>query len=90
MKLKFIRNIQFTKLAKVNGRLREFNFRKPNGSEESLFSVDVIDERGSRIIFNMKKTENEWKIVQQDLPDWIMASETTFNNLIQEELNQLQ
>ena len=90
MKLKFIRNIQFTKLVKVNGRLREFNFRKPNGSEESLFSVDTIDERGSRIIFNMQKSDDSWKIIQKDIPEWVLASESMFNDLIVEELSQLQ
>jgi hypothetical protein len=90
MKLKFIKNIQFTRLVKVNGRLREFNFRKPNGSEESLFSVDVIDERGGRIIFNMQKREDGWKIVQTDLPEWVINSENIFNDIILEELNQLQ
>lgn len=88
MKLKFIRNIQFTKLVKVNGRLREFNFRKPNGSEESLFSVDTIDERGSRIIFSMQHSDGSWKITQQTIPDWIMASESIFNDIIVEELKE--
>ncbi len=86
MKLNFIKNIQFTKLIKVNGRLREFNFRKPNNSEDSLFSVDVIDEWNSRIMFNMKKEDNAWVMVQRDLPDWIMEMEPTFNELIAVEL----
>src|SRR5436190_2155587 len=60
MKLEFIRNIQFSKLIKVNGRLKEFNFRKPN-SKESPFTVDVIDDRANRIIFHMQKTDDKWK-----------------------------
>ena len=85
MELKFIKNIQFTKLIKVDGKLKEFNFRKPNGKQEGLFTVDVIDERGNRIIFNMEKTDNRWKIVPQQLPVWVMDSENNFHELIEEE-----
>lgn len=85
MELKFIKNIQFTKLIKVDGKLKEFNFRKPNGKQEGLFTVDVIDERGNRIIFNMEKTDNHWKIVPQELPAWIINSENNFHELIEEE-----
>lgn len=86
MKLNFIKNIQFTKLIKVEGRLKEFNFRKPNGKQEGLFTVDVIDERGNRIIFNMEKTGDQWKIISSGLPAWILNTETTFNEIIEEEL----
>ena len=85
MELKFIKNIQFTKLIKVDGRLKEFNFRKPNGRQEGLFTVDVIDERGNRIIFNMEKTGEQWKIITPNLPIWITATEEIFNSLIEEE-----
>ena len=85
MELKFIKNIQFTKLIKVDGKLKEFNFRKPNGKQEGLFTVDVIDERGNRIIFNMEKTDGHWKIVTQDLPLWVTGSENNFHELIEEE-----
>jgi hypothetical protein len=37
MIVQFNRNIQFTKLIKAEGRLREFNFRKVNGLHEELF-----------------------------------------------------
>lgn len=85
MELKFIKNIQFTKLIKVDGRLKEFNFRKPNGKQEGLFTVDVIDERGNRIIFNMEKKEDRWKIIPQNLPSWVIDSENNFHELIEEE-----
>ena len=85
MELKFIRNIQFTKLIKVDGKLKEFNFRKPNGKQEGLFTIDVIDERGNRIIFNMEKRDNNWKIVTPGLPLWIIDSENNFHELIEEE-----
>jgi len=85
MELRFIKNIQFTKLIKVDGKLKEFNFRKPNGKQEGLFTVDVIDERGNRIIFNMEKTDQQWKIITAELPAWVMASENNFHELIEEE-----
>ena len=85
MELKFVKNIQFTRLIKADGRLKEFNFRKPNGREEGLFTVDVIDDRGNRIIFNMAKEENAWRIVSENLPSWIVESEGSFNEIIEEE-----
>ena len=87
MKIEFIKNIQFTKLVKADGQLREFNFRKISGSKEGLFSVDVSDDRGNRKMFKMAKSENSWKIVGEDsLPDWIYKNESIFNELIDEEL----
>lgn len=89
MELKFVKNIQFTRLIKVDGRLKEFNFRKPNGREEGLFTVDVIDGRGNRIIFNMEKTDNIWKIVSETLPDWVIENEQAFNEIIEEEFKSI-
>ncbi len=86
MKIRFIKNIQFTKLVKANGRLKEFNFRKLKGAEEELFTVDVSDERGNRIIFSMAKEDNQWKLVEKDLPSWVIENESKFNELIEEEL----
>ncbi len=86
MQIRFIKNIQFTKVLKADGRMREFNFRKPNGREQALCTVDVSDDRGHRIIFSMQKEENNWKIVPQSLPNWISQLETTLDKLIEEEL----
>jgi len=87
MKLQFIKNIQFTRLVKADGRLREFNFRKINSGTEGLFTVDVSDDRGNRIIFNMEKNEGHWSIVTQVLlPDWITNNVLKFEELIEEEL----
>jgi hypothetical protein len=85
MEMKFIRNIQFTKLIKANGRLREFNFRKSNGLGDGSFTIDVSDDRGNRIVFHMQKSDNYWKIIEQQLPPWIWESEGKFNDLISEE-----
>ncbi len=85
----FIRNIQFSKLLKADGRLREFNFRKPNGLLEGLFTVDVSDDRGNRIVFHMQKEDNAWKIMKQQLPPWIWDNEGNLNALIDEELQNM-
>lgn len=87
MQIRFIKNIQFTRVLKAEGRMREFNFRKPNGREQALATVDVSDDRGHRIIFNMQKEDNSWKIIpHMPLPSWIMQLENKFSELIEEEL----
>ena len=90
MKIQFIKNIQFTRLVKAEGRLREFNFRKVNGIKDGMFTVDVSDDRGNRIIFNMEKNDNQWKITSTaPLPDWITQNEAKFEELIEEELKNI-
>jgi hypothetical protein len=86
MQIHFIKNIQFTRLIKADGRLREFNFRKINGMHENLFSVDVVDDRGNRIIFRMEKEDGTWKILKQALPIWVNENEKHFHDAIEEEL----
>ncbi len=86
MQVKFTPNIQFTSLVKANGRQREFNFRKHNGIQEEVFTVDVSDDRGNRIIFQMHKEDKAWKIIPQALPPWIPEVESKLNSLIEEEL----
>ena len=86
MQIRFIKNIQFTKLLKAEGRMREFNFRKPNGREEALCTVDVSDDRGQRIIFSMQKEDVGWQILPQQLPKWVMDQEVRLSELIDEEL----
>lgn len=89
MKIEFNKNIQFTKLVKAEGRLREFNFRKINSIKEGLFTVDVCDDRGNRKIFNMRRQGDTWKIQpEENLPEWIVKNEETLNGLIEEELKQ--
>ena len=85
METKYIRNIQFTRLIKCDGQLKEFNFRKPNGKPEGSFTVDVIDARGNRIIFNMEMIDNTWKITTLQLPAWVLENETVFHEIIEEE-----
>ena len=82
----FLKNIQFSHLIKIDGHLKEFNFRKSNGSLETIFTVDTLDTKGTRIVFNMQQVAAEWKIVQQDLPHWITENEYQFQQSIMNEL----
>jgi hypothetical protein len=60
----------FSKLLKAGGRLREFNFRKlTDKPEEGWFHVDVADERGDRIIFQLAPGHMPTGMV---LPPWVL------------------
>jgi hypothetical protein len=85
MNINFARNVQFTSLIKAQGRLREFNFRKTQDSNGVLFSADVTDERGYRIMFQLQKNTDTWKIIPQPLPTWILEQESTYHDLIEKE-----
>ncbi len=88
MKLQFFKNVQFTKLIKAEGRLREFNFRKyGNALQKTLFSIDTTDDRGNRIVFDMFKQEDDWRIAQTQLPIWILENENNFKQVIESEVN---
>ena len=76
------RNIQFTRLIKVNGRLKEFNFRKRNREDGPQYNVDVSDERNNRFMFTMVNTSLGWKISPASLPGWILDSEGGLHDAI--------
>lgn len=81
--------LQFTRLIKANDRVREFNFTRPSLVSDNIFRVDVSDDRGNRIIFNLRKEDNNhWKITEQDLPNWIYETEAELQNGIEEQLHQ--
>ena len=89
MKITFNKNIQFTKLIKVKGRLKEFNFRKANDTPKGLVTVDVLDHfdtQGNRIIFYMESKDAKWQILPQELPEWILEKENELQDFIIEEL----
>lgn len=87
MHIQFKKNIQFTKLIKADGRLREFNFRKLGGLNEGIFTIDVSDDKGNRIMFRMQKEDSGWKIMPQPLPAWVQRCEQSFDEHIKEELS---
>lgn len=87
MKLHFTKNVHFTKLVKINDRLKEFNFRRVSGLSSPFFTVDVSDDRGNRIMFKMEKSDaNHWKIVDDILPQWVSNNENRLHDIIEEEL----
>jgi hypothetical protein len=63
------RNIQFTKLIKIDGRQREFNFRKRTSHE---YDVDTSDERGNRIMFKLVKMEDNWTMQSDNTTGWLI------------------
>ena len=70
-------NIAFTLLIKINGRQREFNFRKRS---DNNYDTDTNDEHGNRYIFRMEKSDNVWKINGKLLPAWLTESEGLIND----------
>jgi len=88
MNFKVKRNLQFTKLIKAEGRLREFNFTRLTGLMEGIFSLDMVDDRGNRIIFQMKQNPDGWQIREIELPEWITANKPQLQQFIEEELNE--
>ena len=87
MAMIFTKNVQFSRLVKADGMLREFNFRKHSDLQGGfLFSVDVVDLRNNRIAFKMQHKDTAWKIVQSPLPEWVTKNEHILNQLIEEEL----
>jgi hypothetical protein len=56
------------------------------GTSNTLFHVDVPDDRGNRIMFKMQKADNQWKIIDEDLPVWVSGNENLLNEAISEEV----
>jgi hypothetical protein len=86
MKAEVEKNLQFTKHIKAEGRLREFNFTRHSGIREGLFTVDVVDDRGNRLIFEMKQSGNNWNITNTNLPQWIINCNAVLQEAIETEL----
>jgi hypothetical protein len=87
MPIQFVKNIQFSKLIKAEGRLREFNFRKTGTGNDEKCSVDTVDDRGNRIIFSMFKEGGLWKLSSTLLPKWICQYEVQLGEAIDEEIS---
>ena len=87
MPIQFVKNVQFSRLIKTEGRLREFNFRKTGTGNEEKCSVDTVDDRGNRIIFSMLREGGAWKLSSTLLPKWICQYEVQLNDAIEEEIS---
>jgi hypothetical protein len=85
MPIQFVKNVQFSRLIKAEGRLREFNFRKTGSGNEERCSVDTVDDRGNRIIFAMFREGGIWKLSSTLLPKWICQYEEQLNEAIEDE-----
>jgi hypothetical protein len=83
-----LKNVQFSKLIKAEGRLREFNFRKSNGIAGPVYHVDVSDDRGNRYYINMLLEGNTWTVQEKILPPWIQEAVTQFHPAILEQEGQ--
>ena len=83
----FIPNIHFSLLIKVDGRLKEFNFRK---RAEDSYDADTADDRGNRWQFKWKRGAEGWEILAlaPGLPTWIPDNrgiiEQSFNQYLAE------
>ena len=86
MQIQFIRAVQFSLLIKLDGRLREFNFRKIRNSKVDTFSVNVCNERGDRIFFDMKKLDSSWDFTPSNLPGWIEQNKKVIRQAVEDEL----
>ena len=91
MQILFTKVVHFTKLIKAGGRLREFNIRKLKHPDKELFSIDTVDDRGNRIIFQSEKIGGNWHIIpgEHTLPVWVGEVESKIGDAIEEELKQV-
>ncbi len=81
----------FSRVIKAGERQREFNFRQLSGGEATKYHVDVPDDKGNRIIFQMHKDEEgRWKAPAEALPGWILTAEEVLGNAIAEQLKEQQ
>lgn len=82
----FIPNIHFSVLVKIEGRLKEFNFRK---RAEDTYDADTADDRGNRWQFKWKRGTEGWDIISASpsMPAWIANNrqviEEAFNRHLQ-------
>ncbi len=80
-----LKNVQFSKLIKAEGRLREFNFRKSNGIAGPIYHVDVSDDRGNRYYINLQLEDNTWTVQEKNIAPWIKEAIPHFHPSIQEQ-----
>ncbi|MBO9593299.1 MAG: hypothetical protein J7599_10325 [Niabella sp.] len=72
MHTSFNKIVHFTRLIKINGRLREFNYRKNNNAGSYVFDVDTADDRGNRLFFRLLKEDSEWQLTaKMAMPEWV-------------------
>ena len=81
--------IHFSRLVKIDGRLREFNFRKNNTAGNQVYDTDTADDRGNRLFFRLSKESGDWELTStQNLPDWITGNKEQLVQELEEGLNE--
>ena len=75
---------------KAGERQREFNFRQLTAGNELKYNVDVPDDRGNRITFQMVKgAAGEWVTEVPNLPPWIESSQSILSDAIKEHMAEI-
>jgi hypothetical protein len=83
-------SIYFSKVMKAGERQREFNFRQLSAGKELKYNVDVPDDKGNRITFQMiRGSEGEWTTESQSLPPWVLGSQSLLSDAIKEHLAEI-
>lgn len=76
----------FSKVIKAGERQREFNFRQLPAAADPTYHVDVPDDKGNRIIFQMHQSEpGNWKTGAAVVPVWIQDAEAVLSAAILEQ-----
>ncbi|MGV3766817.1 MAG: hypothetical protein ACO1NW_11870 [Chitinophagaceae bacterium] len=77
--------VHFSILIKIDGRLREFNFRKRS---ESQYDGDTSDERGNRCTFKWHNQGEDWILEpdSKEQPSWIKNNVTVIKEAFLTEL----
>jgi hypothetical protein len=78
--------LQFSHNIKAGGRLREFNFLRRAKSDLVFFHVDVPDEKGNRVVFDMQERGGAWRIASAQIPEWVPQAENSLEAAIKEHL----
>lgn len=79
----------FSKVIKAGERQREFNFRQLSGGADMKYHVDVPDDKGNRIVFQMHQDmEGRWKTPDSVVPVWISTAEDVLSNAIAEQIRE--
>lgn len=74
--MRVLKNVQFSLLVKIEGRVREFNFRKRS---DTCYDGDVSDEKGERWSFVWKLVDSNWHLEPKEtktssFPLWIVSN----------------
>lgn len=86
MHIEFVKAVQFSLLIKTGDRLREFNFRKLRNPEAEKFSVNVCNDRGDRVLFDMVRVKDDWELAPANLPQWIVTNKPRIAAAVEDEL----